>query len=79
MTKADPVNLAHQFMDLNVDDFRMFWTIVGFEWDQEDGDIEEQWFHCGKTMRPTELAVISAMHSAVASGQKSAARDRSAS
>ena len=79
MSKTDPVNLAHQFMGLNVDDFRMFWTIVGFEWNQEDGDIEAQWFHCGKTMRPTELAVISAMHSAVASGQKSAARDRSAS
>lgn len=79
MSKTDPVNLAHQFMGLNVDDFRMFWTIVGFEWNQEDGDIEAQWFHCGKTMRPTELAVISAMHSAVASGQKSATRDRSAS
>lgn len=72
MSKKDPIALAHDFMGLNADDFRMFWTIVGFEWDQEDGDIEAQWFHCGKTMRPTELAVISALHSAVASGQKSA-------
>lgn len=72
MSKIDPMKLAHQFMGLNADDFRMFWTIVGFEWNQEDGDIEAQWFHCGKTMRPTELAVISALHSAVASGQKSA-------
>lgn len=70
MSKSDPVKLAHDFMGLNVEDFRMFWTIVGFEWDQEDGDIEAQWFHCGKSMRPTELTVISAMHSAVASGQK---------
>lgn len=74
MSKTDPINLAHQFMGLNVDDFRMFWTIVGFEWEQEDGDIEAQWFHCGKTMCQTELAVISAMQSAVASGRKSAAR-----
>ncbi|TDR27793.1 hypothetical protein [Aquamicrobium defluvii] len=72
MSKIDPMKLAHDFMGLNVDDFRMFWTIVGFEWNQEDGDIEAQWFHCGKSMRPTELAVISAMHSAVASGQKAA-------
>ena len=72
MSKTDPMELAQKFMGLNADDFRMFWTIVGFEWDQEDGDLEAQWFYCGKQMRPTELAVISAMHSAVASGRKSA-------
>lgn len=77
MSKPDPMKLAHQFMNLNADDFRMFWTIVGFEWNQEDGDIEAQWFHCGKTMRPTELVVISALHSAVASGVKAGHEARS--
>lgn len=70
MSKADPMKLAHQFMDLNVEDFRMFWAVVSLEWNHEDGDIEAQWFYAGKHMRPTEIAVISAMHSAVASGQK---------
>lgn len=70
MSKPDPMKLAHQFMGLNADDFRMFWTIVGFEWNQEDGDIEAQWFYCGQHMRPQNIAVISALHSAVASGVK---------
>lgn len=70
MSKIDPITLAHQFMSLNVEDFRMFWTIVGFEWDQEDGDIEAQWFYCGQNMRPRDIVVISALHSAVASGVK---------
>lgn len=70
MSKPDPVELAHQFMNLNADDFRMFWTIVGFEWNQEDGDIEAQWFYCGQNMSPKDIVVISALHSAVASGVK---------
>lgn len=28
MTKPDPIELAQQFMDLNADDFRMFWAII---------------------------------------------------
>lgn len=68
--KTDPIELAHKFMGLNADDFRMFWTIVGLEWNQEDGDIEAQWFYCGQHMRPMDVTVISAMHSAVASGMK---------
>lgn len=64
----DPMELAHQFMNLNVEDFRMFWTTVGFEWNLEDGDIEAQWFYCGKHMNPREVTVISALHSAIASG-----------
>lgn len=70
MSKKDPIKLAHDFMSLNADDFRMFWTIVGLEWNQEDGDIEAQWFYCGQRMSPLNLTVISAMHSAVASGVK---------
>ena len=70
MSKTDPMELANQFLSLNVEDFSMFWTMVGFAWDQEDGDVEAQWYYCGQHMRPRDLAVISAMHSAVASGQK---------
>ena len=69
--KPDPIKLAHQFMNLNVDDFRMFWAIVDLEWNQEDGDIEAQWFYMGQNMGYRNLAVISAMHSAIASGVKS--------
>lgn len=68
--KPDPITLAHQFMGLNAADFRMFWTIVSMEWNREDGDIEAQWFHCGQHMRPRDVAVISALHSVVASGVK---------
>lgn len=70
MSKPDPMKLAHQFMNLNADDFRMFWAIVGLEWGLEDGDIEAQWFHCGQNMRSQDIVVISALHSAVASGVK---------
>ena len=38
MGKTDPIKLAQQFMGLNADDFRMFWTIVGLGIDDEDGD-----------------------------------------
>lgn len=70
MSKPDPINLAHQFMDLNAADFRMFWAIVSLEWGHEDSDLEAQWFHCGQNMRPQDIVVISALHSAVASGVK---------
>ena len=70
MSKIDPMELANQFLSLNADDFRMFWTMVGMAWDDEDGDIEAAWFYFGKKMRPTEVTVIGALHSAVASGQK---------
>lgn len=69
-SKPDPMKLARQFMNLNAEDFRMFWAVVDLEWNQEDGDIEAQWFLAGQHMRPLEVTVISAMHSAVASGQK---------
>lgn len=74
--KLHPIELAHQFIGLNADDFRMFWSIVSMDWDQEDGDLEAQWFYCGQKMRPTGVAVISAMHSAVASGIKVALEKR---
>lgn len=68
---TDPIKLADQFMRLNADDFRMFWNLVKFAWNDEDGDIEAQWFYCGQTMGPRDVTVISALHSAVASGVKS--------
>lgn len=71
MGKIDPMKLADQFMSLNADDFRMFWAAVGMMWNDEDGDLEAQWFYCGQHMKPSDLTVIGAMHSAVASGVKS--------
>lgn len=70
MSKIDPMKLADQFLALDADDFRMFWTMVAMAWNDEDGDIDAGWFYFGQTMRPTEVTVIGAMHSAVASGQK---------
>jgi hypothetical protein len=69
-SKPDPIELADHFMNLNVEDFRMFWAVIAMEWNQEDGDIEAQWFYCGKQMRPLEVTVISALYGAVMSGQK---------
>ena len=74
--KLDPMELAGQFLNLDHEDFRMFWAFVSLEWDQDDGDIEAQWFHCGKHMRPTGAAVISAMHGAVRSGINEAMKKR---
>lgn len=68
---TDVLDLANQFMGLNAKDFRMFWAMVGMEWNQEDGDLEAQWFYYGKNMTPLELTVIGAMHQALLSGQKS--------
>lgn len=67
---SDAMKLADQFMSLNADDFRMFWKMVELAWNDEDGDIEAQWFYCGQTMGQRDVTVISAMHSAVASGIK---------
>jgi hypothetical protein len=72
MEKTDPIKLAHQFMRLNAEDFRMFWTIVGMGIDEEDGDLMAQWDFCGQQMRPRDLAIISMMHSSVAGGVKAA-------
>jgi len=77
MSKKDPIQIAGDFMGMNADDFRMFWAIVEMEWNQEDGDIEAQWFYCGQHMQPRNLTVISAMHSAVASGVKAGKPARS--
>ena len=74
MSKIGPMKLAHQFMGLNPDDFRMFWSIIELEWNQDDGDIEAQWFYCGQHMSPRNVVVISAMHSAIASGVKAGAK-----
>ena len=72
MTKRDGQHVAADFLALNPDEFRMFWAILLMEWNQEDGDLEAQWFYNGQHMRPGELTVIGAMHSAIASGMKAA-------
>lgn len=70
MSKIDPMKLADQFLALDADGFRMFWTMVSMAWNDEDGDIEAGWFYFGQKMRPTDLTVIGALHSAVAYGVK---------
>lgn len=70
MSKIDPMKLADQFLALDADDFRMFWAMVAMAWNDEDGDIDAGWFYFGQKMRPTDLTVIGALHSAVASGVK---------
>jgi|JI10StandDraft_1071094.scaffolds.fasta_scaffold805930_3 hypothetical protein len=76
MGKTDPIKLAQQFMGLNADDFRMFWTIVGLGIDDEDGDLMAQWDYCGQKMKPRDLAIISILHSTVAGGVKSAQKGK---
>lgn len=67
--------LAKHFMALSPDEFNKFWMTVCFEWNIEDSEMDAQWFYCGKKLKPSALTVISAMHSAVASGKKSAASE----
>lgn len=72
--KLSPTELASQFMGLNAEGFRMFWAVVNLEWSQEDSDLEAQWFYLGRTMRPVDASVITALASAVESGADAAAR-----
>jgi len=72
MTKLSANDLARQFCDMDRQDFTTFWLTVLSEWNMEDGDLEAQWFYSGKGVNPSVLTVISAMHSAVASGAKAA-------
>ncbi len=72
MTKTTPEALAEQFIALGPDEFNRFWMTVAFEWNIEDSELEMQWFFNGKSAKPTVLTVISAMHSAVASGNRKA-------
>lgn len=76
MSKRNPAELAADFIAMDQSDFNTFWMTVAFEWNIEDSDLEMQWFLNGKTAKPTVLTVISAMHSAVASGRKSAEAKR---
>lgn len=73
-TKVTPEELANQFMALGQQDFNRFWISVFFEWNQEDGDVEAQWFYNGQAVKPSVLTVIGALHSAVYSGTKAGLR-----
>lgn len=66
--------LAQKFMAMGPKEFSEFWMTVLFEWNIEDSDIEMQWFLNGQQAKPAVLTVISAMHSAVASGRRAAAQ-----
>lgn len=70
MTSTEIHELADKFMHLNRADFQTFWLTVCTEWNIEDGDLDMQWFINGQGVKPSVLTVISAMHSAVASGYK---------
>jgi hypothetical protein len=67
----DAVELARTFLALNAQEFRLFWSTVLHEWNDEDSDIEAMWFYFGQQVTAREVAVIGALHSAVHSGQKS--------
>lgn len=66
-------DLAERFIRMNPEEFRAFWSHVCFVWnlESEGEDIDMQWFFNGKKASYDVLTVISAMHSAVASGMKS--------
>lgn len=67
-------DLAQKFMAMGPKEFSDFWMAVLFEWNIEDSDIEMQWFLNGQQAKPAVLTVISAMHSAVASGRRASER-----
>lgn len=72
--KMKPDELAEAFLALSPKEFDQFWRHVCFVWnmDGDENDMEGAWFMAGKAMKPDGLTAISAMHSAVASGRKSA-------
>ena len=66
--KLTPGELAEQFSNLNKSDFQKFWMHVLFLWNDEESDLDAQWFYYPQGARPAIGTVISAMHSAVYSG-----------
>ena len=43
--KLTPEELADQFSNLNKADFQKFWMHVLFLWNDEESDLDEQWFY----------------------------------
>ena len=75
MAKLDGMRVAADFLALDPDNFRMFWGVIHAEWNDEDSDLEAFWFYTGSHMKPRETSVISAMLSALSSGQRERAHD----
>ena len=73
--KVTPSDMALQFLALDRDGFREFWSTIQLHWNEEDqgSDIEAEWFYFGQDMRGADT-VISALASAVYSGRKQALR-----
>ena len=71
--KLAPEELADQFSNLNKADFQTFWMHVLFLWNDDESELDAQWFYYSQGAKPAIVTVISAMHSAVYSGMKSGA------
>jgi len=69
--KLTPHELAEQFSNLNKADFQKFWMHVLFLWNDDESELNAQWFYYSQGAKPAIGTVISAMHSAVYSGIKS--------
>lgn len=67
MQRPDPTALAQEFLRLNAEEFRRFWTIVLVSVHDEDSEIEARWRDFGATLgRP--VAAIAALNAAVTGG-----------
>ena len=71
--KLAPDELADQFSKLNKADFQTFWMHVLFLWNDDESELDAQWFYYSQGAKPAIGTVISAMHSAVYFGIKSGA------
>ena len=69
--KITPDELAEQFSNLNKSDFQKFWMHVLFLWNDDESELDAQWFYYSQGAKPAIGTVISAMHSAVYSGIRS--------
>jgi len=69
--KLTPAELAEQFSNLNKADFQTFWMHVLFLWNDDESELDVQWFYYSQGANPAIGTVISAMYSAVYSGIKS--------
>lgn len=72
--KKSGQHLAADFMALDPVEFRLFWAAITAEWNDDDSDLEAQWFYLGRHMRERDGAVIRALLAALAAGMKEPAQ-----
>ena len=58
--KLTPDELAEQFSNLNKSDFQTFWMHVLFLWNDDESELDTQWFYYSQGAKPANAEAIAA-------------------